>query len=188
MSGKAYNLNDQRSQAKFRQANNRYIPQFHQMSKLHSASFRNFHIFFDEFGLFLRNHRPRKHRLTIIRSYRMSSDPWSRPSMEDLKEILEHIGNPTSENSRAVDRLELSVPAEIVTSRGNTVSAVTREISRFGLGMLHRGAIQPGEVTVKMASESRQFDYRVEIKWCIPCEKGMFLSGGEFLAKENTEA
>ena len=117
----------------------------------------------------------------------MSADPWSRPSMQDLKENLESIGKPGTENSRTVERLELSVPAEIVTSRGNTVSAVTREISRFGLGMLHRGAIQPGEVTVKMASESRQFDYRVQIKWCIPCEKGMFLSGGEFLPKETPE-
>ncbi|MCG6154910.1 PilZ domain-containing protein [Rubinisphaera margarita] len=114
----------------------------------------------------------------------MSSDPWSRPSLEDLRQILESIGKPGSDNVRAVDRLELSVPAEIVTSRGNTISAVTREISRFGLGLLHRGALQPGEVTVKMASENRQFDYRVEIKWCTPCDRGMFISGGEFLAKE----
>lgn len=114
----------------------------------------------------------------------MSADPWSRPSLEDLKSILESIGKEHSDNHRSVERLDLSVPAEVITSRGNTISAVTREISRYGLGMLHRGAIQPGEVTVKMASESREFEYRVEIKWCLPCEKGMFISGGEFLGKK----
>lgn len=114
----------------------------------------------------------------------MSQDPWSRPTMDDLKAVLESIGQEQTENNRAVNRLELSVPAEIITSRGNTISAVTREISRFGLGVLHRGAIQPGEVTIKMASESREFEYRVEIKWCTPCENGMFISGGEFLGKD----
>jgi len=113
----------------------------------------------------------------------MSADPWSRPSLEDLKAVLESIGKPSFENDRCVDRLELSVPAEIVTSRGNTVSAVTREISRFGLGLLHRGSVSLGEVTVKMASESRQFEYRVDIKWCTPCENGMFISGGEFIGR-----
>jgi len=117
----------------------------------------------------------------------MSRDPWSRPTMDDLRAVLESIGNEeTAENSRAIDRLALSVPAEIITSRGNTISAVTREISRFGLGILHRGAIQPGEVTVKMASESREFEYRVELKWCTPCENGMFISGGEFLGRDQT--
>jgi hypothetical protein len=32
-----------------------------------------------------------------------------------------------------------------------------------------------------MASETREFDYRVQIEWCSPCENGMFLSGGRFL-------
>ncbi len=113
----------------------------------------------------------------------MSSDPWSRPTMDDLRAVLESIGQEETDNNRAVDRLELSVPAEIITSRGNTISAVTREISRFGLGVLHRGAISPGEVIIKMASESREFEYRVEIKWCTPCDNGMFISGGEFLGK-----
>ena len=51
-------------------------------------------------------------------------DPWSRPTLKDLQEILEHIQKPDTENRRNVDRLELSVPAEIVTSRGNTVAAM----------------------------------------------------------------
>jgi hypothetical protein len=61
---------------------------------------------------------------------------------------------------------------------------MTREISRTGIGMLHRGSISPGEVTVKMAGDARTFEYRVLIEWCAPADNGMFLSGGRFLPRE----
>lgn len=111
----------------------------------------------------------------------MQRDPWSRPTLDDLKAILASIGQSDSEHGRSAERLELSVPAEVTTTRGNTISAMTREISRFGIGLLHRGHISPGEVTVRMASETRQFQYRVQIEWCHPAENGMFLSGGRFV-------
>ena len=113
----------------------------------------------------------------------MPADPWSRPSIDDLKQILESIEKADSENLRDSERLELSVPAEVTTSRGNVVSAMTREISRTGIGLLHRGSIGPGEVVVRMASESREFAYRVLLEWCRPCENGMFMSGGRFIGK-----
>ena len=62
---------------------------------------------------------------------------------------------------------------------------MTREISRLGMGLLHRGSISLGEVTVKMASESREYCYRLALEWCLPCENGMFMSGGRFLSKSN---
>jgi hypothetical protein len=111
------------------------------------------------------------------------SDPWSRPSLEDLKQILENIGKGDEDHNRAAERLDLSVPAEVVTSRGSTVPAMTREISRFGIGLLHRGSVTPGEVTVKMASDTREYRYLVKLEWCSPCENGMFMSGGQFLGK-----
>jgi hypothetical protein len=104
--------------------------------------------------------------------------------LDELKEVLSHIEKVCDVNHREAERLSLSVPAEVVTARGNTVSAMTREISRDGLGLLHRGAITPGEVTVRMASEDRQFVYRVAIEWCHPCENGMFLSGGRILPND----
>ena len=113
----------------------------------------------------------------------MSADPWSRPTLKDLQEILESIEKSDSENLRESERLELTVPAEIRTLRGNTVSAMTREISRTGIGLVHRGAVATGEVTVKLAGETRQFEYRVEIEWCCPCPNGMFMSGGRFSRK-----
>lgn len=115
----------------------------------------------------------------------MSGDPWSRPTLEDLQRVLESIEKSPGTHVREAERLELSVPAEITTHRGNTVSAMTREISRLGIGLLHRGSLNPGEVTVRMASETRQFEYRVLIEWCHPCEGGMFLSGGRFLRKRS---
>ena len=114
----------------------------------------------------------------------MSQDPWSRPTMEDLRHVLESIGKPDCTNLRANERLELSVPAEIKTPRGNTISAMTREISRTGIGMLHRGSVSNGETVVRMASETREFEYRVMIEWCHPCDNGMFMSGGRFLPNE----
>lgn len=114
----------------------------------------------------------------------MATDPWKRPSIDELRTVLESIGKSDVEHDRVAERLELSVPAEVVTQRGNVVSAMTREISRFGIGLLHRGHIGPGDVTVRMASETRQFEYRVRIEWCDPCENGMFMSGGRFLNSE----
>ncbi len=115
----------------------------------------------------------------------MSSDPWSRPTIKDLQEVLESIERNDFDDAREAERLELSVPAEVTTLRGNTVAAMTREISRNGIGLLHRGSISPNEVTVRMASETRQFEYRVLIEWCTPCENGMFMSGGRFLRTDD---
>lgn len=110
-------------------------------------------------------------------------DPWSRPTLQDLKHVLESIEKSDLSNNRQAERLELSVPAEIVTRRGNVIAAMTREISRSGIGLLHRGAISPGEVRVKMASDTREYEYRVMIEWCTPADNGMFLSGGRFLGR-----
>jgi hypothetical protein len=116
----------------------------------------------------------------------MPRDPWSRPTLDDLRQILEQIGQSNEEHDRAAERLELSVPAEVTTLRGNTIAAMTREISRFGIGLLHRGYVNPGEVTVRMASETREFKYRVKLEWCHPADNGMFLSGGRFVDQATT--
>ncbi len=118
----------------------------------------------------------------------MTSDPWSRPTLNDLHRVLEGIQKSEFEDQRQAERLELTVPAEVITARGNTVLAVTREISRTGVGLLHRGSVSPGEVTLRLASETRNFEYRVEIRWCHPCDNGMFLSGGRFVHKPDSSS
>lgn len=112
----------------------------------------------------------------------MSSDPWSRPTARDVQNVLESIEPVEGGHQREGERLQLKVPAEVTTARGNTIAAMTREISRRGIGLLHRGAITPGTVRVQVAGETRQFVYEVQIEWCRPCENGMFLSGGRFLS------
>lgn len=107
--------------------------------------------------------------------------------MDDLKDVLESIEKSAPVHDRAAERLELSVPAQVVTARGNTVDAVTREISRYGIGLLHRGSVSLGDVTVKMASDTREYEYRVKLEWCDPCENGMFMSGGQFLSKNGEQ-
>jgi hypothetical protein len=114
----------------------------------------------------------------------MAADPWSRPSLTDLRDVLENIGKSETNHNRNAERLELSVPAEVTTRRGNTIAAVTREISRFGIGLLHKGFIAPEEVTVRMASDSREFEYTVMLEWCRPCNNGMFISGGRFISQK----
>ena len=116
----------------------------------------------------------------------MSSDPWSRPTTEDLKRVMssldQHGGGPGGAvNTRQAERLNFAAPAEIRTPRGSTVKAITREISSTGIGLLHRGSIPLDEVTVRIASETREYFYRIQIEWCIPVDEGMFLSGGRFL-------
>lgn len=113
----------------------------------------------------------------------MAGDPWSRPTLDDLKRVLESIEPSEEQHNREVERIELSVPAEIVTSRGNLVPAMTREISRTGIGLMHKGSVTPGDVRIKLASDTREFEYSVRLEWCLPCEGGMFLSGGRFLKK-----
>lgn len=113
----------------------------------------------------------------------MAGDPWSRPTLDDLKRVLESIEPSDEQHNREAERIELSVPAEIITSRGNLVSAMTREISRTGIGFMHKGSVSPGEVRVKLASDTREFEYSVRLEWCLPFEGGMFLSGGRFLKK-----
>jgi hypothetical protein len=115
-------------------------------------------------------------------------DPWSRPTLSDLRSVLESIEKVETDNLRAHERIELNVPAEIITRRGNTVAAVTREISRLGIGLLHRGSVTPGEVTVRMASETREYTYRVMLEWCAPCDNGMFMSGGRFLKNDDAQS
>ncbi len=117
------------------------------------------------------------------RSDEMSADPWSRPTLQDLHAVLESIEKLDPSIQRSAERLELSVPAEIVTARGSIVPAMTREISRYGIGLLHRGCVSPGDVTVKMASDTREYRYRVAIEWCRPADNGMFMSGGRFVGK-----
>ncbi len=118
----------------------------------------------------------------------MAADPWSRPTIGDLRRALDSFGGltethyATGNDRRSAPRRLLRVPAELMTGRGNTVSAMTREISRSGIGLIHRGAVPLGEARFALQGDDLQSNHRlVRIEWCIPCRNGMFLSGGQLL-------
>jgi hypothetical protein len=119
--------------------------------------------------------------------YEQLKDPFSRPSIHDLRYVLDGIEKNYETERRSAERLELTVPAELTSIRGNTISAMTREISRNGMGFLHKGSVNSGEYTVVMASDTREYNYRLEIIWCNPVENGMFISGGKFIAHINNK-
>lgn len=124
------------------------------------------------------------------RSPNTDPDPWSRPEIADVREFEEHHGSRqhhAGDNVRAAERFPLSVPAEITTSRGSVIPAITRDISRFGVGLLLRGFLPVSEVVVKMASDTREYKYKVEILWCQHFKNGMFAVGGKFLGKVDEE-
>ena len=112
----------------------------------------------------------------------MPADPWSRPTLNDLKRVLGSLDVAPVDNRRESKRQELRVPAELTTGRGNAVSVMTREISREGIGLIHRGAVPLGEARLQLPGDSRAIRRRVRIEWCAPFAYGMFLSGGRLLA------
>lgn len=115
----------------------------------------------------------------------MTTDAWSRPTLDDLKEVVVSFQSTAEKptHDRCADRLELSVPADVITSRGSKIPAMTRDISRFGIGLLFKGSISPGEITVTMTSDTREYKYRVLLHWSQPTSNGMWIGGGEFLEK-----
>ena len=116
----------------------------------------------------------------------MEYDPFSRPTRSDLQYVREYFAQDGSsrDEQRTEERLELEVPAEIKTARGNIVEAMTRNISRTGIGLLHRGSLTPEqEIILTMTSDTRAFTYKVLLLWCQPCNNGMFISGGKFIHK-----
>ena len=60
--------------------------------------------------------------------------------------------------------------------KANSCPALLTLLERAGACL---DTVSPGEVTLRLASETRNFEYRVEIRWCHPCDNGMFCDGAE---------
>lgn len=107
-----------------------------------------------------------------------------RPEITDIKRIAKSFEVYHGDDRRIAERLELTVPGEIRTSRGNIVLVLTRNISRFGVGLIHRGLITPQkEVQLTLRSDTREFVYNVMIEWVEPQPNGFCISGGKFVPK-----
>jgi hypothetical protein len=109
--------------------------------------------------------------------------PWSRPRPSEVRKILDGIKSNGTLDVREIERMALTVPADIHSSRGSVIPAMTRDLSISGIGLLHRGSISLDDVHVVVASDTVRANFRVKLTWCKPCENGLFLSGGCFLSE-----
>lgn len=74
-------------------------------------------------------------------------------------------------------------PVTVVSDDGNrSLAGVTRQISPSGIGLLHRGPLGKGPVSVTLHGEcGYAVTLPIENVWCRPCGPYWFLSGGRFL-------
>ena len=106
----------------------------------------------------------------------MLSDPWSRPTLEDLRRLEERQRNAPRAALASPGRFPCRIPAELVSRRGNSVSAMTRDMGPAGATLIHKGSIPLGEARLRLASEQEELAYSARVESCVPCSGGLFRS------------
>jgi hypothetical protein len=65
---------------------------------------------------------------------------------------------------------------------GRQYSAFTRDISSFGVGLIHNMELVPGEYDVRISSALGYWvRVRTRIEWCQSAGEGWYISGGVFV-------
>lgn len=79
-------------------------------------------------------------------------------------------------------RLPFFRSASIDMRDGRQYSAFTRDISSFGVGLIHNMELVPGEFDLRISS-ARDYWVRVRtrIEWCKSAGEGWYISGGVFV-------
>lgn len=103
-----------------------------------------------------------------------------RPRLEEVLAALETMRREEVSHSRASERIEITIAAEMIMKDGNVVPVRLRDLSHSGFGCFHYGTVELGEVRLKLAVNS----YRVMLKWCVRCEGDLYMSGGPILSME----
>jgi hypothetical protein len=74
------------------------------------------------------------------------------------------------------------LPVSVQTKDGRRCSALSREISTSGIGLVHNMELPLCEVELSISHERRcSVRVRVQIAWCRACGDGWYLSGTQFL-------
>jgi hypothetical protein len=74
-------------------------------------------------------------------------------------------------------------PVKIITSECVEISALSRNISETGIGLIHHSYLQATTVWLVITRRSgEQMKVAARIRWCRPIGDQWFISGGEFLA------
>jgi len=109
--------------------------------------------------------------------------------VDDALELLDAIDLLLNEAKISEERrAELRVPffrpvaMSVGAPEGQRISAFTRDLSLFGIGLVHNVLIEPQDVLVRVPlGNGGAIHLRVRIKWCDACGEGWYLSGGRFL-------
>lgn len=85
-------------------------------------------------------------------------------------------------NARRYNRYAFFRPVSIRIEGDRHYSAFSRDISAWGIGLLHNFELTPGEVGIAISSEQGySIPLRARIVWCRPCGEGWYISGGGFV-------
>ncbi len=89
-----------------------------------------------------------------------------------------------SEEHRAELRVSFLRPVTILPEapERQPISAFSRDLSPFGIGLLHNVPVDLQDVLLRVPlGHGGALHLRVRIKWCEACGEGWYFSGGRFL-------
>lgn len=84
-------------------------------------------------------------------------------------------------NRRLYRRYPFVRPVQLEDASGNTVVGFSRDISKSGIGLIHRAAIKPGYASVKLqTAEGEKIRGTADLRRCMSIGEGWYSSGGRF--------
>lgn len=83
-------------------------------------------------------------------------------------------------DSRGDVRYPLNRPV-VIHAAGQTIKALTREISRSGIGLTHKAPLARGECHLTAVLQCGQVArIPISVRWCQQLDDGWFISGAQF--------
>lgn len=97
------------------------------------------------------------------------------------QQAIEDRGADTHDNRRTQRREAFHRPATIILSSGAEIQAYTRDLSRDGIGLVHRKPVETGraEIVIQL-TVACCVRVTADIIWCGP-HQGNYASGARFL-------
>lgn len=97
----------------------------------------------------------------------------------DPVDIMLRDAELAEEERRLNNRTPYFTPVFINTERGESHTGFTRDVSRTGVGLLHRAPLELQPATVLITrSRGDTVELKMDITWCESCGDGWYVSGG----------
>ena len=105
----------------------------------------------------------------------------TRQFTETVREVLKACDE---QEQRQDFRHPFFRPATVTREDGTTYQVFTRDISRSGLGLLHKMPLEPGriQVTIQLRTGT-SVELEAELLWCEASRSSRFVSGARFLSE-----